>query len=57
MVRWSIVANSALSLLFLAGAFYGAFLADGAAAGLPSYTFGPNPLIVGMMWLSLLLAV
>jgi hypothetical protein len=57
MVRWSIVANSALSLLFLAGAFYGAFLAGGAAAGLPSYTFGPNPLIVGMMWLSLLLAV
>jgi hypothetical protein len=57
MVRWSIVATSALSLLFLAGAFYGAFLAGGAAAGLPSYTFGPNPLIVGMMWLSLLVAV
>ncbi len=57
MGRWSIVATSALSLLFLAGASYGTFLAGGAAAGLPSYTFGPNRLFVGMMWLSLFVAV
>lgn len=57
MVRWSIVATRALSHLFLAGAFSGALLAGGAAAGLPSYTFGPNPVIVGMSWLSSLVAV
>ena len=42
--RWSVVASSLLSLLFVVGASYGAFVADGAPAGLPSYTFGANPL-------------
>jgi hypothetical protein len=57
MGRWSIVATSALSLLFLAAASYGAFLAGGAAAGLPSYTFGANPVFVGMMCISFLVAL